>query len=98
MLIWQLEKVSFVEVLNMAWYEIVIGAFLVLCALVIIGVILLQEGRRQGIAGAISGGADTFLSKSKAHSVSDKLRRATKYVAILFMLLVIAANVVSILS
>ena len=54
----------------MAWYDILIGAALLISAIVIIGIILLQEGRRQGIAGAISGGADTFLSKSKAHSLS----------------------------
>ncbi|MBR4867639.1 MAG: preprotein translocase subunit SecG [Clostridia bacterium] len=81
----------------MAWYDILIGAALLIAAIVIIGIILLQEGRRQGIAGAISGGADTFLSKSKAHSLSEKLRRLTKYVALIFILLVIAANVVCIL-
>lgn len=81
----------------MEWYEILLGIGLILAALIIIGVILLQEGRRQGIAGAISGGADTFLSKSKAHSLSDKLRRATKYVAFVFVLLVIAANLLYVL-
>ena len=82
----------------MAWYEIVIGALLLISALVIIAVILLQEGRRQGIAGAISGGADTFLSKSKAHSLSAKLRRITKYIAIIFILAVVATNAISILT
>ncbi|MBR3844918.1 MAG: preprotein translocase subunit SecG [Clostridia bacterium] len=82
----------------MAWYEILIGVLLLLSALVIIAIILLQEGRRQGIAGAVSGGADTFLSKSKAHSLSAKLRRITKYIAIIFILAVIAANAVSILA
>ncbi len=82
----------------MAWYEILIGALLLISALVIIAVILLQEGRRQGIAGAISGGADTFLSKSKAHSLSAKLRRLTKYIAIIFILAVIATNAISILG
>ncbi len=82
----------------MAWYEILIGALLLIAALVIIAVILLQEGRRQGIAGAISGGADTFLSKSKAHSLSAKLRRITKYIAIIFILAVIATNAISILG
>ena len=82
----------------MAWYEILIGALLLISALVIIAVILLQEGRRQGIAGAISGGADTFLSKSKAHSLSAKLRRLTKYIAIIFILAVIAPNAISILG
>ncbi len=81
----------------MEWYEILLGIGLILAALIIIAVILLQEGRRQGIAGAISGGADTFLSKSKAHSLSDKLRRATKYVAFIFVLLVIAANLLYVL-
>ncbi|MBQ6818631.1 MAG: preprotein translocase subunit SecG [Clostridia bacterium] len=81
----------------MEWYDILIGVALLIAAIVIIGIILLQEGRRQGIAGAISGGADTFLSKSKAHSLSEKLRRATKYVALIFILLVIAANVICIL-
>ena len=81
----------------MEWYEILLGIGLILAALIIVGVILLQEGRRQGIAGAISGGADTFLSKSKAHSLSDKLRRATKYVAFVFVLLVIAANLLYVL-
>lgn len=82
-------------IFGMMWYEVVLGVALLLFAVIIIGIILLQEGRRQGIAGAISGGAETFLSKSKAHSVSDKLRRITKYVAIIFMLLVVAATVIS---
>ena len=47
---------------------------------------------------AISGGADTFLSKSKAHSLSAKLRRITKYIAIIFILAVIATNAISILG
>lgn len=82
-------------IFGMMWYEFVLGIALLLFAVIIIGIILLQEGRRQGIAGAISGGAETFLSKSKARSVSEKLRRVTKYVAIVFMLLVVAATVVS---
>ena len=78
--------------------EILLGAFLIIFALVIIAVILLQEGRRSGVAGAVSGGADTFLSKNKAHTLSSKLQRITKYITIIFMLLVIAADVISILS
>ena len=78
--------------------EILLGAFLIIFALVIIAVILLQEGRRSGVAGAVSGGPDTFLSKKKAHTLSAKLQRITKYITIIFMLLVIAADVISILG
>ena len=82
----------------MTTIDIILGVVLLIAALVIIAVILLQEGRRQGIAGAISGGADSFLSKSKAHSLSAKLRSVTKYIAIIFILAVIAVNAVSILK
>lgn len=81
----------------MAWYEIVLGIALLLCALLIIAIIILQEGRRSGIAGAISGGADTFLSKNKARTLSAKLQRVTKYVAAIFVVLVVLSTVLSIL-
>lgn len=78
--------------------EIILGAFLIIFALVIIAVILLQEGRRSGVAGAVSGGADTFLSKNKAHTLSAKLQKITKYIAIIFILLVVAVDIISILT
>ena len=78
--------------------EIILGALLIIFALVIIAVILLQEGRRSGIAGAVSGGADTFLSKNKAHTLSAKLQKITKYIAIIFILLVVAVDIISILT
>ncbi len=81
----------------MPWYEIVLGIALLICALLIIAIIILQEGRRSGIAGAISGGADTFLSKNKARTLSAKLQRITKYVAAIFVVLVILSTVLSIL-
>ena len=79
--------------------EIILGVLLNSSLhLVIIAVILLQEGRRSGVAGAVSGGADTFLSKNKAHTLSAKLQKITKYITVVFMLLVIAADVISILG
>lgn len=81
----------------MAWYEILIGIAVILVSLAIIAVVLLQQGRRAGISGAISGGADTFLSKSKARTADAKLSRLTKWIAIAFFALAIGANVLSIL-
>lgn len=80
------------------WYEVVLAAALIICALVIIAVILLQEGRRSGIAGAISGGADTFLSKNKARTLSGKLQRLTKYIAAVFIILVLVSTVISVVK
>ena len=69
--------------------EIVIGAIILVLSIVVIFVIILQEGHRSGINGAISGGADTFLSKNKARDFDSFLSRWTKYVAILFFVLAI---------
>jgi len=79
------------------FWQYFIGSIMLLVSLVIIIVVLLQQGRRQGINGAISGGADTFLSKTKARSVDAKLASTTKYFAIGFFILALAADVVSII-
>ena len=75
--------------------EIIVGALVIVVSLIIIAVVLLQQGRRAGINGAISGGADTFLSKNKARTVDASLARWTKYIAILFFVLAIVANIVA---
>lgn len=75
--------------------EIIIEIAVILVSLVIIAVVLLQQGHRAGINGAISGGADTFLSKNKARTFDATLSRWTKYIAILFFVLSIVANIIA---
>lgn len=76
-------------------FSYIIGALIIIFALAIIGAILLQEGRRAGISGAISGAADTFLSKNKARSVDAFLARWTKFITIGFFVLVLVVNIVA---
>lgn len=59
----------------------------VILALGLILMVIFQSGKNAGIAGAIGGGADTFLSKNKAKSWDAKLARWTKWVAIGFMVI-----------
>ena len=64
---------------------------------VIVGValsamILLQSGKSAGLSGAISGGADTFMSKGKAKTLDAKLAKMTKWVALGFVLLTLVLN------
>ena len=58
----------------------------VLCVAVI-DIVMLQSGKIAGLSGAITGAADTFLSKNKAKSVDAKLAKMTKWVAILWVVL-----------
>ena len=74
--------------------QIIVGSQMILASIVIIAIILLQQGRRSGI-GAISGGIDTFLSKNKARDWDSRLARITKYIAITFFVLAVVANVIA---
>ena len=80
----------------MSAVQIILGVAVILVSLVIILAIILQPGRRAGINGVISGGADTFLSKNKARDFDSFLARWTKYIAILFFILAIVANILAI--
>ncbi|MGM9608477.1 MAG: preprotein translocase subunit SecG [Oscillospiraceae bacterium] len=66
---------------------LIISIIMVLLALFLIAVVLLQSGKTAGLSGAIAGGADTFLSKNKAKSWDAKLAKATKWVAIAFLVI-----------
>ena len=70
----------------------IIGACVIIVSLAIIFAVLFQQGRRAGINGAISGGADTFLSKTKARTVDAALARYTKWLAVGFFVVALVAN------
>ena len=78
----------------MSVYEYIIGSILILGALLVIFVVLLQEGRQANV-GVISGAADSFLDKGAAKTLDQKLAKWTKVIAIGFFVLVFAGMLVS---
>ncbi len=68
-----------------------INILLILISLVLIVVVLMQEGNKQGL-GAIGGAAETFLGKSKSKGVEGKLLLITKVAACAFVILAIATT------
>lgn len=78
----------------MSIYEYIIGAILILSSLLIIFVVLLQEGRQANV-GVISGAADSFLDKGAARTLDQKLAKWTKVIAIAFFVLVLAGMLVT---
>ena len=79
----------------MSALDIIIGILVLLVSIIVVGVVLLQQGHRSGINGAISGAADTFLSKTKARTADAQLARVTKYIALAFFVLVLLANIIA---
>ena len=73
--------------------QVIFGIVLLIFSLAITVIVLLQEGHEKNM-GAITGGADTFLSKNKARSIDAFLARWTKVIAIGFFLLVIVINAI----
>lgn len=67
--------------------NLVITVIQVLCSLVLVAIVMLQSGKSAGLSGAISGMADTFLSKNKAKTMDAKLARATKWIGAVFLVL-----------
>ena len=66
--------------------------FAIACVILILA-ILFQSGKSAGLTGALTGGSDTFLSKNKARSFDARLAKATKWIAIAFMILALALTI-----
>ncbi len=75
----------------MLWYHYVFGAVLIVASIIITIVVLMQEGRSQNLSGAIAGGADAFLGKAKGRSIEEKLEKITKWLIVIFFVVVLAA-------
>lgn len=78
---------------SMPAFTFITSLVLTLFSLAIIIVILLQEGHSQNV-GAISGGADSFLSKNSARTIDRFLAKWTKFIAIAFFVLTIVCDVI----
>ena len=60
---------------------------LILDCIALVTVVLLQEGKSNGLSGAISGGAEQLFGKQKQRGVDLFLHRLTIILAILFFVL-----------
>ena len=78
----------------MTIWEIIIGIVLMVFAVVVIAVVLLQEGRQANL-GAISGAADSFFDKGRARTLDALLAKWTKVIAIAFFVLVLGGLAIS---
>jgi len=67
--------------------SIIIKIVLVVFSVFLIVVVLLQSGAKQGLSGAITGGAEQIFGKKKARGMDALLVRLTKVAAVGFMIL-----------
>ncbi len=75
----------------MSALRIVFTILFILDCLVLTVVVLMQEGKSQGL-GAIAGAAETYWGKNKGRSMEGFLVKLTRALAILFMVLAVLLN------
>lgn len=78
----------------MTVFEYIIGAILIVFSILIIAVVLFQEGRQANL-GVISGAADSFMDKNMAKTWDARLAKWTKVIAITFFVLVLAGMLIT---
>lgn len=64
----------------------------IVLSVILVAVVLLQQSRRQGLSGAISGAADTFFSKNKSGNLDSILVKVTAVVAAIFIIVTLVLN------
>ncbi|MBR5620301.1 MAG: preprotein translocase subunit SecG [Clostridia bacterium] len=74
--------------------EIILGILILLTSLLIVVLVLLQEGKQQGLSGAIAGGAETFFGKSKGRTMEQKLVKITRVFAVVFFVLTLGTTLI----
>jgi preprotein translocase subunit SecG len=73
--------------------RIILLIIFIIVSVALSAIVLLQEGKSAGL-GAISGAAETYWGKNKGRSMEGKLVKITRFLAIGFMILAIALDVV----
>ena len=74
--------------------KIVLIVFEVIASLALILIVLFQSGKEAGLPSALGGGSDTYLSKNKSASLDKKLASATKWVALVWILLTLVLSLI----
>ena len=78
----------------MSAITIILTIVQVLSGVAVTAIVLMQSGKSAGLSGAISGGAETFLSKGRAKTWDAKLAKATKWFALAFVILTLSLHFV----
>ena len=74
--------------------ETIIAVLVSLASIALIAVVLMQSGKEAGLSGALAGNTDTYLSKGKSKNLDQVLASSTKWIALVWIVLVLAMSLV----
>ncbi len=73
--------------------KIILTVLEVITSLALVLVVLFQSGKEAGLSGALSGNADTYLSKTNG-GLDKLLATSTKWVALAWILITLALSLI----
>ena len=74
--------------------EIIVAVLVSLASIVLIGVILMQSGKEDGLSSVMGGNSDTYLNKTKKKNLDQMLASSTKWIAAIWIILVLIMSLV----
>ena len=78
----------------MGVFETILIILEALCSIALIAVVLFQSGKEAGLSGALSGSADSYMSKSKKGNLDAMLASYTKWIALAWTVLTLVLSLV----
>lgn len=66
----------------------------VIASVLLVLVVLLQSGKEAGLSGAIAGNNESYMGKGKGGSWDKKLASATKWIALVWILLTLLLSLI----
>ena len=74
--------------------KIILTVLEVLASVLLVAVVLMQSGKESGLSGALSGNSESYMNKSKMGGLDKKLAAATKWIALVWILLTLALSLI----
>ena len=74
--------------------ETILSVLVALASIAVIGVVLLQSGKKAGLSGAIAGGSETYMSKTKNSGLDQMLATSTKWIALVWVVLTLSLSLI----
>ncbi len=72
--------------------RIILTVLEVIASVILVVVVLLQSGKEAGLSGAISGNSESYMNKNGKGNLDKTLASATKWVALVWVLLTLGLS------
>ena len=74
--------------------KIILTVLEVIASVALVAVVLMQSGKEAGLSGALAGNNESYMSKSKMGGLDKMLAKATKWIALAWILLTLLLSLI----